>query len=301
MNNVNTKRPYLLIALCFLLNAGCEKVVEIDTPQAPPRLVVGGLLRVDEQEPFIPVRIQLTETSDFFEPRPVTRAESAIITVNRYEGDNLIETSSSILAEETPGSGIYIPDPDAFGEQRIPTVFLNEEVQFILQIRHNGRQYLAETWYQPVVPIDFLLQGRRTLQEGDETELIVSFTDLPQQDDFYLFDFGRGEYLVTEDTFYQGQFFQFSYFYEDPIEPGTEMRVSIMGADLQFYNYMGLLIEQSELEGPFQTPAATVRGNLVDVTEIDNRDRFDNTGRPEVFPLGYFAVVQEDVRTITIR
>ncbi|WP_255444087.1 DUF4249 family protein [Robiginitalea sp. SC105] len=291
----------LLPVLGLLLLGACEEVVEVETPQEPPRLVVGGLLRVDASEPFVPVRIQLSETAGFFGERPVTDAEAAIITVNRFDGETLIESFNSSLAEEAPGTGVYIPDPDATSDQRIPTVFLNEEVQFILQIRHKGRQYVAETWYQPVVQIDFLVQGRRTLQEGDETELIVSFTDPARVDNFYLFDFGSAEYLVTEDTFYRGQFFQFSYFYEDPIPEGTELRVSIMGADQQFYNYMDLLIEQSALEGPFQTPAATVRGNLVDATDIDNRDRFDNTDRPDTFPLGYFAVVQERVRTITIR
>lgn len=281
--------------------AGCEEVVELDTPEEPPRLVVGGLLRVDMEEAYIPVRIRLTETSGFFGSRPVTRADAAIITVNRYDGETLVETFNSNLAEEAPGTGVYIPDPNAFSDQRIPTIFLNEEVQFILQIRHQGRQYVAETWYQPAPPIDFLLQGNRTLDQGDETELIVSFTDPGNRENYYLFEFGDARFLVTEDSFYQGQFFQFSYFYEDPLPAGTELDVRLMGAGQQFYNYMGLLIEQSDLTGPFQAPAATVRGNVLDATGLDNRDRFDNTDRPEVFPLGYFAVVQEHTRTLTIR
>ena len=292
-----------LAFLLFLAGwvGGCEEVVELETPEEPPRLVVGGLLRVDMEEAFIPVRIRLTETSGFFGSRPVTRADAAIITVNRYDGETLVETFNSNLAEEAPGTGIYIPDPDALFDQRIPTIFLNEEVQFILQVRHQGRQYLAETWFQPAPPIDFLLQGNRTLDGGDETEIIVSFPDPAERDNYYLFEFGEARYLVTEDTFYQGQFFQFSYFYEDPLPAGTELEVHLMGADQQFYNYMGLLIDQSDLTGPFQAPAATVRGNVLDATDLDNQDRFDNTDRPDIFPLGYFAVVQEHTRTLTIR
>jgi hypothetical protein len=75
-----------------------------------------------------------------------------------------------------------------------------------------------------------------------------------------------------------------------------------MGVDPTFYNYMDLLITQSgDQQGIFQTPVATVRGNVVDVTGLDNEEIVDNASRPDVFPLGYFAIVQEHVRTITIR
>jgi hypothetical protein len=293
------------VALCcvtFLL-ISCEEVIEVEVPNTPPRLLVEGLIRVDEREAFVPVRIGLKETNSFFEELPVTQAENIVIAVERFDSDgNLIEVLTSSLAEEAPGTGIYIPDPDATFDQRIPTIFLDKNVRFTLQLRHKGRQYVAQTNYVPVVPIDFLVQGRATLFEGDETEVIVAFTDPALEMNYYLFDFGPTEFLVTEDTFYQGQFFQFSYFYTDPIEPGTELQISIMGVDDTFYNYMDLLISQSgEQQGVFQTPVATVRGNVVDVTGLDNEEIVDNATRPDVFPLGYFAIVQEQVRTITIR
>jgi hypothetical protein len=293
---------FALCALVVLFNS-CEDVIEVDVPEDSPRLLVEGLIRVDEQEAFVPVRIALKETNGFFEELPVTQAENIIIGIERFDDQgNLIEILTSSLAEEAPGTGIYIPDPNATFDQRIPTVFLDENVRFTLQLRHKGRQYLAQTNYVPVVPIDFLLQGRATLFEGDETEVIVAFTDPPVIQNYYLFDFGPSEFLVTEDTFYQGQFFQFSYFYEDPIEPGTEMEISILGADFAFYNYMDLLIAQSgDQQGIFQTPVATVRGNVVDVTGLDNENIVDNANRPDVFPLGYFAIVQEHVRRITIK
>ena len=293
--------PTCALWLLLLVVWGCEDVIEVDLPAAEPRLVVEGLIRVDRQEAFIPVRISLRESAGFFESLPAAQAEAILIYVERFENGNLVDTFTSSLAEESPGSGVYIPDPNATFDQRIPTFFLDDDVRFTLQIRHRGRQYLAETWYQPVVPINYVLQGKATLQTGDETEVIVAFTDPPQVKNYYVFDFGPGLYLATEDTFYQGQFFQFSYFYEDPIEPGTELTIGILGADKNFYDYMRLLIEQSELEGPFQTPVATARGNVIDVTDIDNRDRFDNADRPGEFPLGYFAVVEQNLSFLTIQ
>jgi len=170
-----------------------------------------------------------------------------------------------------------------------------------LIINHEGKKYFAQTKYVPTVPIDSIVQGTGTLFDGDETEAIVTFMDNPDRDDFYVFDFDFGEYLVTEDEFYKGQEFQFSYFYDRTFESGTEIEISILGADEEFYNYMDKLIEQGgDLQGPFQTPTATVRGNIFDITGLDNIEIFDNVERPNAFPLGYFAIVQEFKRTLTI-
>jgi hypothetical protein len=139
------------------------------------------------------------------------------------------------------------------------------------------------------------------LFDEDETEVVVNFTDDPERNDFYLFDFGFGEYLVTEDEFYQGQEFEFSYFYDQQFFPGTIIEISIMGTDQSFYNYMDQLIEQSgDTQGPFQIPVSTVRGNVFDITDLDNIDVIDNVDQPNVFPLGYFAIVQEFTSNIVI-
>ena len=152
-----------------------------------------------------------------------------------------------------------------------------------------------------VVPIDNIEVGDGTLFDDEDTEVIVTFTDDPDRDNFYVFDFGFGEYLTTEDEFYKGQQFQFSYFYDQEFDPGTELEISILGADQSFYNYMDLLIEQTDDDqGIFQTPVATARGNVFEVTGIDNIDLFDNVGRPDEFPLGYFAIVQEYKASVTI-
>lgn len=291
----------LIVLFQTLLLVGCEDVIEVEVPDVPPKLIVEGLIRVNIQEPFIPVRIGLKESSGFFEPVPSINAENINIYVERFENGNLVSTFTSSLAEEFPGSGTYVPDPNATFDQRIPTFFLEDEVRFTLQIRYKNRQYLAQTWYVPVVPIDYILQGKGTLQGGNDTEVLVAFTDPPQEANYYLFDFGAGSFLPTEDTYYNGQFFQFSYFYDEKVAPGIELSIGILGADKNFYDYMRLLLDQSERGGPFQTPVASARGNIWDVTGINNQDNFDNTLEPEVFALGYFAVVQQHIRTLKIQ
>ena len=291
---------FLGIAYLFLLLSSCEDVIDVETPSAPPRLVVEALFRVNENEPFIPVEVKVRLTDNFFSTLPVTELERIVILIESIEDGIVIATGDSILKETAPGSGIYVPD-QTYTDERIPTSILENDINFILVITHEGRRYFAQTKYARAVPISSIRQGTDILFDDDETEVIVSFADAPDQDNFYIFDFDFNEFLVTEDEFYQGQEFEFSYFYDRQFEAGREIQISLLGADKTFFDYMSQLIEQTEdSQGPFQTPIATVRGNIFDITGLDNIEIFDNVERPNDFPLGYFAIVQEYKQTLII-
>ncbi|MGB5203706.1 DUF4249 family protein [Eudoraea sp.] len=295
-------KKYIYLLVVLVLNVACEDVIDVEVPNEEPRLVVDALIRVDIDEQFIPVEVKLSLSSDFFNNNTPTSAESVLIQYDEYEDGIIINSGFSNLAEEIPGSGIYTPDPNFSSDQRIPTSILDRNLVFNLLIRHEGRLYLAVTEYVPSVPIDSVVQGDGTLFNDDETEIIVTFTDDPERDSFYLFDFSFGEFLVTEDKFYKGQQFSFSYFYDKIFESNTEIEIRLMGADQTFFNYMDLLIEQTTNDaGIFATPVATVRGNVFDITDIDNIDISDNVGQPNIFPLGYFAIVQEYKDTVVIQ
>jgi len=296
------KIPMYCLAL-LMLSLSCEDVIEVEVPEDEPRLVVNALMRVDIDEQFIPVVVRLNLTSGFFDQIPITSADDNITIITEAFDDEglIIGTGVSSLAEESPGSGVYIPDPTFDDDQRIPVSATEFDVLYTMIIPHQGRRYAAQTRYVPSVPIDNLEIGDGTLFGDEETELIVTFTDDPDRDNFYIFDFGFGEFLTTEDQFYQGQQFSFSYFYDQEFEPGTVLEVSILGADQNFYNYMDLLVEQTEgQQGPFQTPVATARGNVFDITGLDNINILDNVERPNEFALGYFAIVQEYRASITV-
>lgn len=293
------KIGFIFCLIC--LNISCEDVIEVDLPSEQLRLIVEALLRVDINEDFIPVEVKVSSTNNFYEEIPVTSLESIIIVYEEYEDNSIISTGFSSLTEKEPGTGIYFPNPNFSTDQRIGTSVIERNFLYNLIIEHEGRKYIAPTKYVPAVPIIRLTQGDGTLFEDDETEVIISFKDNPEQDNFYIFDFDFGEFLVTDDEFYQGQQFEFSYFYDRTFESGKELEISILGADKTFYNYMGRPIEQTgDLQGPFQTPVATVRGNVFDITELDNKDVFDNVGEPNIFPLGYFAIVQEYKNVLSI-
>ncbi len=270
---------YISILFAFLTGvSACEDVVQVDVPSEEPRLIIDAFIRVDTTQPITNVSVKVSETASFFDtPQPVTLEQ--------------ITLAGQILLEETPNSGIYSRDVST-------SVLLGDDL--FLAIDYNDQIFAAFTAFAPSVPIDSLRQG-----EGgpdDVTELVIGFTDTPETDNFYLFDFDLKEFLTTRDEFYQGQEFEFSYFYDDELEPGTELEVSLMGATEEFYLYMEKLIEQSDDDPSiFDTPAITVKGNILNATDIETISDLSDANLETNFPLGYFAVVQEYKTTITIQ
>ncbi|MDP2524714.1 DUF4249 family protein [Maribacter dokdonensis] len=299
-------KRFILIILGFILFISCEDVIEVELPENDTRLVVNGVIRVDENQEFLPIEIAVSESSSFFDENTVASLKSAIIyygTPNADAPEILERGGISNLAEVEPGSGIWVPDPSFDSDQRIRVSSIEEGDVFQLILETENEQFFATTTYVKSVPIDSLEQGDETLFSGDETEVIVTFTDPGESNDFYLLDLDFGEFLVTEDEFYQGQTFVFSYFYDNELAINTSsvVNISLLGVDEQFYNYMNQIIVQSGGDqGPFQTPAATVRGNIINVTGIDNDEVVDNVERSDNFALGYFAIVEEYTDSITI-
>lgn len=281
-----------LLHMAFILTAGfsfisCEDVIEVDTPSEDRRLIIDALIRVDTLEPFTNVRIRVQETNGFFEALPPANLQQ--ITLTGLPPDGAL---AAILIEEEPGSGIY---SDLISTQAL----MSGEI--FLQIDFEDEFFVAYATFQPTAPIDNIRFGEGGGFDGDDTEVIVSFTDNGDTEDQYLFDFDFGNYLVTEDEFFNGQEFEFSYFYDENLRAGDSLNISIMGADRDLFNYMNLLIEQTEQNfGVFETPSLTVRGNIINATEIDNDENFNNVNLSNNFALGYFAIVQEYKETVIV-
>lgn len=300
------KKTYL-IALCFwiiassLFLASCEDVIDVDLDNEEPRLIVDALIRIDTTQQLTEATIKVSLSSSFF--GEIEPAEIESMEMQKIEGNGFVPY------EPVPGEpGLYRPFPTTISpvmDNKIVTSWLVDDNDYVLFITHNGQDYFARTRFTTSTPIDALEQGEGGLFDEDDKEIVVSFTDTPEQDNFYVFDFGFNEFLPTEDRFYPGEQFVFSYFYDaedTDIQPGDELTISILGADEEFFNYMNGLLEQSAQgdNGPFQTPTATVRGNFLNVTGIDNIDQFDNLNRPDAFILGYFSLSQEFSQSIVI-
>lgn len=267
-------KKIIFIVFISLLFWSCEDVIEVDLPSNKEKLSIDALIRIDNNLPSTTIKVKANLTSSFFDKIKPANLEKITISseFNDWEEE---------LTEEAPG--IY--------SKIVATDNLNQE-EITLTILYDAKIYIAKTTYVSSVPIDNLTQGEGTLFNDDETEIIISYTDNPNIENFYLFDFNFGEFLVSEDTYYKGQPFEFSFFYDSALKVGQSVTINLLGVDKTFYNYMNQVIVQSGgNQGPFQTPASTVRGNIITISEENSEENY---------ALGYFALCETFKKTITI-
>ncbi|TRZ45408.1 DUF4249 family protein [Robertkochia solimangrovi] len=278
-------KNFFLIIIVVLSFISCEDVVEIDLPENQERLVVDALLRVYDSLPGKEMEIRTTLSSNFYDSNPA--AEVDLLSITNIDTDESIDFS--------PRSG----DPGVYTAY-IPNEFL-VDATLLLLIEYDGKTFVSLANYIPAVPINSVVQGDGKLFSDDDTEIIINFTDDGNRDDYYLFDFDLNEYILSEDSYYQGEEFEFSFFHED-VRPGDILTITLMGVDLEFVNYMNQVLSQSgaQGQGPFQTPVSAIRGNIINISGYDSVDNIEDAIITDGYALGYFAVVQAYSKTINI-
>jgi len=271
-NKVLAKWAYLLP---ILVGISCEEPIDVTLPEAETQLVIDAIIGYDQSNgsPQTTGQVKLTLTSPFFASgtSPVEGANASIIDV--------ASGAVFVLAESEPGTFT-----EGFPEVEF-------EKEYTLEVTYENQVFQAAGRLIPTAAIDKVEQGDRFLFDPDEeTEVIVTFTDIPDQRNHYLFSFGFGNFLVTDDEFYQNSNLTFSYFYED-VRPNDELTITVLGVDEGFANYMDQVIVQSGEDGggPFAVPPATVRGNIINVTNPDN------------FAFGYFSISEFNSVALTVK
>ncbi|RKN14245.1 DUF4249 domain-containing protein [Aquimarina sp. AD1] len=275
--NFNTMKKLLYLIIGLSIITSCEDVIDVDVPNGEPKLVIDASFEIylDETPVDALGGVRLTLSAPFFNDGVPTVSNATVFIT--HLSDNSVVNFIESLNEP----GFFIPED--------PNLIPEFDIDYELTVIYEGETYKATTQLIPTVAIDNVEQGDGTLFDGDETEVIVFFTDEGNREDFYLFDFDFNLYLPSEDRFYQGESFNFSYFYEDMVG-GEQVTIKILGIDERYYNYSNILIEQSEQDGgnPFQTPPAQIRGNIINTTNPDN------------FALGYFNLSEANRFQFTI-
>ena len=243
-----------------ILSTACEEVVQLDLPTESPRLAIDASFQMTPNETFTQ-EVKLRLSGGFYQEENPVVSEANVQLIDLTNNQTL--------------DFVYDASLESFKADFTPSF----DTDYKLRIVYDNETYESTTeQLMHAAPIDNLEQGDNTLFDGDEKEVIISFTDSAERDDFYLFDFGYQLYLATKDEFYQGNLFTFSYFYDD-LQAGDVADIKIMGIDERHFNFMTILIEQTEDGGnPFSTTPSTVRGNLSNLTN------------PEHYPMGYFRL-----------
>lgn len=260
--------------LVVLLLFSCEEVIDVELPTSDPRLAVDAIIGYNENDgnPITLGQVVLTLTAPFLNAEIPSAIGATVNIINESTGEvfQLSEIEPGVFRDGFPN--------------------LEFNIDYTLEIIYEDEIYRATEQLIPTGEITNVEQGDGFIfDEENETEIIVSFDDIPNQRNFYLFAFGFDNYLVTDDEFYADGGLTFSYFYED-IEANDLLSITLFGIDQKFASYLDQALVQSGENGggPFQVPTSAVRGNIVNTTNNGN------------FPFGYFSISEFDIEVITI-
>lgn len=271
------KKSFFIVLTFLFFFSSCEKVVEIDLPSTEPILIIDAPFEINFDNNPVTAKtvVKLRLSADYFEENIPIVTNADVFVTN-------LTTNEIILFNDDDLDGDYVPN-----SQFIP----EENIEYELTVAYENQIYKGKATRVKSTPLTSVVQGNTTLFSGEETELIVYFSDNANEENYYLFDFDNNFYLTVEDRFFNGADYNFSYFYgEDDIELPTTVTVKMSGISRDYYTYFRVLLDQSGEGGggPFETIPATLLGNMINTTEREN------------FPLGYFHISETDSVTLSL-
>lgn len=267
---------FLVIIMAIFFNS-CEEVVDLDLKTAPPKLVIEATINWYKGTLGNEQKIKLSTTTDYY--------SNAIPTVSG--ATVYVKNSANIVFNftENPNSGEY------FCTNFIPVI--NET--YTLTVISDGQTYTATETLKPVTSITKIEQNNQGGFDGKTIEIKAYFNDPASEENYYLFGYKYqnplvNNYYTGEDTFFQGNEF-FSTSQNDELKAGDKIGITHFGISKAYSNYIKVLssIAGSSNGAPFQSPAATVRGNIINTTNFDN------------YALGYFSVSEADTKNYDVQ
>jgi len=261
---------YIFVLMVAFLIVSCEDVVDVDLNTAVPKLVIDASITWQKGTLGNEQMIKLTTTFGYYDTTiPPASGATVFITDSNNTAFNFIENLQT---------GEY------FCSNFVPA--LNSD--YMLTVIYEGETYTAKETMKPVPQIDKIEQRNDGGFGGDEIEIKVFLTDNAATEDYYLFRYKPNFtaipiFDIDRDEFFQGNQFSDFFTHED-LESGHTIDITLYGISKTYYNYVNILTGIVGGGGPFQTPPATLRGNVVNTTNFNN------------YALGYFNVSETDFR-----
>jgi hypothetical protein len=271
------KATLLILFFISIFFTSCEEVVDVDLDTAPPKLVIEAAINWQKGTTGKQQTIKLTTTTGYFE-NVIPTVSGAIIFIKNSQNNQFNFT-------EIPKTGRYVCS------NFNPVI----DETYTLTVISNGITYTATEVMKSVAPITRIEQNDEGGIAGDEIEVRAFYDDPADADNFYLYKYVysnkvMSNYYVSEDKFFQGNEY-FSKSDDDDLKIGDDVEITHYGISKQYYNYMSILVSiaGSNVGGPFQSPPATVKGNIINTTDKAN------------YPLGYFSLSEIDIKKYTIK
>lgn len=271
------KATLLLLFFISIFFTSCEEVVDVNLDTAPPKLVIEAALNWQKGTTGKQQTIKLTTTTGFFQNViPTVSGATVFVKNSQNEQFNFNEVAKT---------GRYVCSNFK------PVI----DETYTLTVISAGNTYTATEIMKSIAPISRIEQKNDGGITGTDIEVRAYYNDPPNVDNFYLYKYVYSNkitstYYVAEDKFFQGNEY-FSQSDDDDLEIGNEIEITHYGISKQYYNYMSILVSiaGSNVGGPFQSPPATVKGNIINTTDKAN------------YPLGYFSISETDTKKYKIQ
>lgn len=274
---MRTRLPVVAACLTMFSLPGCERVVSLDLPEGPRRLVVQARLERVRGQVGSTQHIKLTTTGPYLAAQLPPGVKGAVVQViddsgrvSRFiEGDDGLYTATDLLV--TVGR------------------------RYTLRIDFEGNRYESTEEAMAVVAIDslyFALPGAGGVGPKTGLRATLNFRDPRSARNFYLWD----QYVngvrnvspestfryrsVLDDEAINGRNVRRFQPYEGIVVPsGAAVRIRQYGLSEGVYRFFAAMSEQTGNDGsPFGVPPTNARSNIANLT------------RRELPALGYFQV-----------
>ncbi|WP_353780242.1 DUF4249 family protein [Winogradskyella sp. 3972H.M.0a.05] len=271
---MRTTYKHLVSVLIMIgLFNSCTDTVDVDVPNGGSRLVVEASINWEKGTSGQTQTIKLSESTAFFDANPDVPITGASVVVTRDD------------------DGLQFIFEDQNNGDYVTTNFEPEiDQSYTLEIEYNGQTYTATETLMSVTEINDIEQTLEGDGDEEEIQLKVFFDDPANIDNYYLGEFNSSvNTLLTlsalSDQFTDGNENFIEFDNEDLVAEAT-VDISIYGISESYYNFISILIDQSESDGggPFQTTPVQLKGNCI------------NLNNPDEEVLGYFRL-SEVVRT----
>ena len=263
------KLKFILFIFIFL---GCEKVIDLETDFNDTRLVVDANISKHRDSLNAKASVKLSETVPYFSDEE-SIINDAIVSIE-------INQKTHELYYDNP-TKLYLADIN----------FIENNSDFVLLIEHKKNNYTSSSKLIKTPKIESVVFGDRKSLNKDEVELKVTFTDPPEEGNYYLWKFGpkksgKFDYLPALDKYINGNKFTFSFFIDktEYLQDSDFINIEINGITEDYFNYLNILTSHAGAQNgrPFSTSSSVIKGNVVNNTNLEN------------FPLGYFRVYEFD-------
>ena len=260
----------IFILIISIFASSCEEVIDVKLDTTSPQLVVNASIEWKKGTLGNEQKIKLTTTTGYFNT-----------TIPTVSGANVFITNSNNIIFnfiETPNTGEYACT------NFVPVM----DEEYVLTINLNGQTYTATETMKSVSSITNISQNNKGGFTGDQIEIKSFFNDPSNADNYYMFRFKSNRttipsYDIFDDSFTQGNE-NFGLYSNEDLKSGDNLDLTLYGISKRYFEYMRKLtaVAGSSSGGPFATPPATVRGNIVNQTNSKN------------FALGYFTLSETD-------